>query len=386
MKKTIYKCVSLLLFCMLLAGCWDRTEINDIAFVVSSAIDKKKDQYRVALQIPLVGQLGGQTGGGGGTAGSKTWYVDSASGTTIKEANNKLQTSLSRTINTSHRRTVVIGEEMARDGVAPVFDILTRNPQNRLTALILVSRGEARDILNTDVQLEQFPAEMIRELAIMATNRPVFLSRFMSDLLEKGSDAYAPVITASKTKPGGKGKGKSNLKIDGLAIFKKDKLVDIFKDEHMTAALILLNQARQPEFILDLPNQMGKASIQLQKSNASFHTAEKNGKLSVTIEIRAKGIIMENQSTYETRENDQFYIIQKALNRAIKKDMVSTVHRLQKRKADPAGFQDRMIRSMAITKNMRNKEWDEVYKDMEIHVIPIVTIEQGGVLYKTISH
>ncbi|OLQ47719.1 spore gernimation protein [Bacillus licheniformis] len=384
MKKTIYKCVAPLLFCMLLAGCWDRTEINDIAFVVSSAIDKKKEQYRVALQIPLVGQLGGQTGGGGGTAGSKTWYVDSASGTTIKEANNKLQTSLSRTINTSHRRTVVIGEEMARDGVAPIFDILTRNPQNRLTALILVSRGEARDILNTDVQLEQFPAEMIRELAIMATNRPVFLSRFMSDLLEKGSDAYAPVITASKTKPGGK--GKSNLKIDGLAIFKKDKLVDIFKDEHMTAALILLNQARQPEFILDLPNQMGKASIQLQKSNASFHTAEKNGKLSVTIEIRAKGIIMENQSTYETRENDQFYIIQKALNKAIKEDVISTVHRLQKRKADPAGFQDRMIRSMAIKKNMRSKEWDDVYKDMEIHVIPIVTIEQGGVLYKTISH
>ncbi|MDU0156274.1 Ger(x)C family spore germination protein [Bacillus cabrialesii] len=384
MKKTIYKCVAPLLFCMLLAGCWDRTEINDIAFVVSSAIDKKKEQYRVALQIPLVGQLGGQTGGGGGTAGSKTWYVDSASGTTIKEANNKLQTSLSRTINTSHRRTVVIGEEMARDGVAPIFDILTRNPQNRLTALILVSRGEARDILNTDVQLEQFPAEMIRELAIMATNRPVFLSRFMSDLLEKGSDAYAPVITSSKTKPGGK--GKSNLKIDGLAIFKKDKLVDIFKDEHMTAALILLNQARQPEFILDLPNQMGKASIQLQKSNASFHTAEKNGKLSVTIEIRAKGIIMENQSTYQTRENDQFYIIQKALNKAIKEDVISTVHRLQKRKADPAGFQDRMIRSMAIKKNMRSKEWDDVYKDMEIHVIPIVTIEQGGVLFKTISH
>ncbi|AKI91225.1 Ger(x)C family spore germination protein [Bacillus subtilis] len=384
MKKTIYKCVVPLLICILLTGCWDRTEINDIAFVVSSAIDKKKDQYRVALQIPLVGQLGGQTGGGGGTAGSKTWYVDSASGTTIREANNKLQTSLSRTINTSHRRTVIIGEDMARDGVAPVFDILTRNPQNRLTALILVSRGEARDILNTDVQLEQFPAEMIRELAIIATSRPVFLSRFMSDLVEIGSDPYAPVISASKTKPGGK--GKSNLKIDGLAIFKKDRLMDIFKDEHMTAALMLLNQARQPEFIVDLPNQMGQASIQLQKSNASFHAAEKNGKLSMTIEIRAKGIIMENQSTYETRENDQYYIIQKALNRTIKKDVTSTVHRLQKLKADPAGFQDRTIRSTATTKNLLKKEWEEVYKDMEVHVVPIVTIEQGGVLYKTISH
>ncbi|MFL0444829.1 Ger(x)C family spore germination protein [Bacillus subtilis] len=384
MKKTIYKCVVPLLICILLTGCWDRTEINDIAFVVSSAIDKKKDQYRVAMQIPLVGQLGGQTGGGGGTAGSKTWYVDSASGTTIREANNKLQTSLSRTINSSHRRTVIIGEDMARDGVAPVFDILTRNPQNRLTALILVSRGEARDILNTDVQLEQFPAEMIRELAIIATSRPVFLSRFMSDLVEIGSDPYAPVISASKTKPGGK--GKSNLKIDGLAIFKKDRLMDIFKDEHMTASLMLLNQARQPEFIVDLPNQMGQASIQLQKSNVSFHAAEKNGKLSMTIEIRAKGIIMENQSTYETRENDQYYIIQKALNRTIKKDLISTVHRLQKLKADPAGFQDRTIRSTATTKNLLKKEWEEVYKDMEVHVVPIVTIEQGGVLYKTISH
>lgn len=162
--------------------------------------------------------------------------------------------------------------------------------------------------------------------------------------------------------------------------------MDIFKDEHMTAALMLLNQARQPEFIVDLPNQMGQASIQLQKSNASFHAAEKNGKLSMTIEIRAKGIIMENQSTYETRENDQYYIIQKALNRTIKKDVISTVHRLQKLKADPAYFQDRTIRSTATTKNLLKKEWEEVYKDMEVHVVPIVTIEQGGVLYKTISH
>lgn len=66
--------------------------------------------------------------------------------------------------------------------------------------------------------------------------------------------------------------------------------------------------------------------------------------------------------------------------------MISTVHRLQKLKADPAGFQDQTIRSMDITKDLLRKEWDEVYKDMEIHVNPIVTIEQGGVLYKTISH
>lgn len=371
------------MLCLMLSGCWDRVEVNDISFVVSSGIDKNKRGYLASLQIPLVGELGGQTGGGGGTSGQKKWYVDSASGRTIREASNKLQTSMSRTINTSHRRTVVVGEDLAKEGVAPIFDMLTRNPQNRLTSLFLISRGKARDILNTEVQLEQFPAEMIRELALFSTKRPVFLSRFMSDLLEQGDDPYAPVISKSKTKPGGKGEDK--LKIDGLAIFKKDKLVDIFSNDQMKAGLILLNQARQPEFILDLPNRMGKAVLQLQKISASYTASEKNGKLKMTVELRAKGVIIENQSTYEKRENDQFYIIQRVLNRTLKEKITGTIERLQDLKADPVGFRDIVIRSSGNTKTLQKKDWDKVYADMDVNVVPMITVEQGGALFKSIS-
>lgn len=380
--KIFFKCLTPML-CLMLSGCWDRVEVNDISFVVSSGIDKNKRGYLASLQIPLVGELGGQTGGGGGTSGQKKWYVDSASGRTIREASNKLQTSMSRTINTSHRRTVVVGEDLAKEGVAPIFDMLTRNPQNRLTSLFLISRGKARDILNTEVQLEQFPAEMIRELALFSTKRPVFLSRFMSDLLEQGDDPYAPVISKSKTKPGGKGEDK--LKIDGLAIFKKDKLVDIFSNDQMKAGLILLNQARQPEFILDLPNRMGKAVLQLQKISASYTASEKNGKLKMTVELRAKGVIIENQSTYEKRENDQFYIIQRVLNRTLKEKITGTIERLQDLKADPVGFRDIVIRSSGKTKTLQKKDWDKVYADMDVNVVPMITVEQGGALFKSIS-
>lgn len=43
MKKIIYKCVVLFFVCIFLVGCWDWIEINDIVFVVSFVIDKKKD-------------------------------------------------------------------------------------------------------------------------------------------------------------------------------------------------------------------------------------------------------------------------------------------------------------------------------------------------------
>ncbi|TXK73213.1 Ger(x)C family spore germination protein, partial [Paenibacillus sp. N3.4] len=43
----------------LLTGCWDRTETNDIAFVLTSAIDLEDDgRYRISYMLPLPGSMG----------------------------------------------------------------------------------------------------------------------------------------------------------------------------------------------------------------------------------------------------------------------------------------------------------------------------------------
>ena len=68
-----YRTVVLLFLCtLLLSGCWDREEINDIAFVIGIAVDKEKQDYRTSLQIALPGQSGasGSEGGGEGQAGT----------------------------------------------------------------------------------------------------------------------------------------------------------------------------------------------------------------------------------------------------------------------------------------------------------------------------
>lgn len=67
-----FRDVLMLLLCTIfIAGCWDRKEINDIAFVIGIAVDKEQDNYRSSLQIALPGQSGstGSSGGGGGQAG-----------------------------------------------------------------------------------------------------------------------------------------------------------------------------------------------------------------------------------------------------------------------------------------------------------------------------
>src|SRR5690606_41119568 len=63
---------------ILLTGCWDRQEINDVAFVLGKAIDREKDGYRVSVVIPLPGNMGGPSGGSG-SGGKKPYTVQSRS-------------------------------------------------------------------------------------------------------------------------------------------------------------------------------------------------------------------------------------------------------------------------------------------------------------------
>ncbi|UJF34245.1 hypothetical protein L0M14_03155 [Paenibacillus hexagrammi] len=105
--------------CLLLTGCWDRIETNDVAFVLSSSVDLEDDgKYRVSYLVPLPGSMGGASGGGGGTSGNNSYYIDSETGATMREATSKLQKRMSRKLFLSHRRTIIIGEEMAKRELA----------------------------------------------------------------------------------------------------------------------------------------------------------------------------------------------------------------------------------------------------------------------------
>lgn len=48
---------------LLLTGCWDRREINDVAFVLAGGADKEGDNILISVLIPLPRRAGCFTGG-----------------------------------------------------------------------------------------------------------------------------------------------------------------------------------------------------------------------------------------------------------------------------------------------------------------------------------
>ncbi|MCZ8521131.1 MULTISPECIES: Ger(x)C family spore germination protein [Paenibacillus] len=373
---------------LLLSGCWDRREVNDVAFVSGTGIDKVKEGYRTTVLFPLAGQLGGvgSSGGGGGTSGSRSWHLDSVSGASLKDTNNIQQQSLSRQLYFAHRRVLVIGEGAARSGLAPILDIVARLPQNRLTAYIVVSKGDARDFMDVDVQIEKIPTEMIRELAVNYMKMPRTVKETVNALLSEGMDPALPYCIVERTSPGKADKPKPMMKVEGLAVFSGDKLAGLLKEESAQGVLWVMNEAKRPTIVLPAPGGTGKQAIHFTIAETKIKPVVSGGKITMNINIRARGSIAENQSNYISGQDYTHSKLEETLNKKIKTMVEKSLKELQTEYgSDPVGFGDILYRSEPkLWKEIKGR-WKEQYKEIQMNVNVQTQVQHTGTIVKPIG-
>ena len=116
MKKI--KILIVLMFITLTTGCWQYTELNDLALVTGIGIDKEKDDYLLSVQIINVRK---QTKNFAGNEETPVTVFD-ATGKTLGEALNKISLELSHELYFGHIDMVVIGEETAKLGIREFID------------------------------------------------------------------------------------------------------------------------------------------------------------------------------------------------------------------------------------------------------------------------
>jgi len=384
-----FRAVLMLLLCTLfIAGCWDRKEINDIAFVIGIAIDKEGENYRSSLQIALPGQSGstGSSGGGGGTSGDKSWFMLSNTAKTLRGTTLEGQKALSRKIYYAHRRTMLIGEDLARDGVSSMLDLFTRYPLNRFSALPIVTKGAAYAVMDTDAPIEKFPSEMVRELCFLNMRNPRSLKTFTDAILSEGVDPFLPVASRVDNVPKNWNDAKTNIKLDGLAVFKKDKLVGMIDKAPADALILAMGEANAPEVMVKAPRGEGDIFIKLNENNASLHPSVKNDKVTVTIQLYAKGVVVDNESNYGDLREKEILKLNDAIHKKIKEDIVEGIQLIQgKYHADILGIGRSIHQHLPKEWDKMKDRWDEIYPDVEVNVIPHVIIENVGVVNKPIG-
>ncbi|MDB5083551.1 MAG: hypothetical protein JWN30_437 [Bacilli bacterium] len=372
-----------LFFCLLLTGCWDRKEINDIAFVLATGIDKESNLYRVTLQIALPGQMGaiGSAGGSGGTGGGKSWLLDSATGNSIRDANQRQQESLSRLLYFSHRRIIVIGENMARAGIEPIIEVISSVPQNRVSSYVLATRGAAKNALNNQTKMEKFPAEKIRKVADIWMNNPPTIKDVANVLQTEGIDLTLPLLAEVKKNQLTPEDVKEYINIDGLAVFKRDKLVGSLEGNQARGILLATNKAETPIVTFRVPQTNGRVSILCRNYKVDLQPTIQNNKINLTINFKADVYVLANESNAALGTGDIIQKIEQAAASEVEKEIQDGVRTLQQKyHSDALGIGDTLYRHNPKVWNRYKDNWDTLYPKIPVKVNALIHIEQTGSL------
>lgn len=375
-------------------SCWDRIELEDVAWVQAMGFDTGIDGYlATTMQIGIPHSLRGSTAAGGSGGGPEFLTITIHSRSAL-EALDLASANLGRRISLVHTQAFLFGEELARGDVRGLAGAMDRYREIRGTTLIAVVRGRAEDLLRLNTSpLEISPSRFVQTLLQQHNQTGFFkastFARDFVNLMESSSSApLAPLIAiASDYRPpsseerqgakGGQGTtpgeqypstppvgerleaekippaltgpdgsatfakadmipelGGGPVSMLGMAVFSGGKMVGTLDAEETRALLAVQNDFERGSYAIPDPERPDDTQYSL-----GFTVHSGSGKTKVTrtgdhvrIEVRMKVEVSYMSPKTQTDYTDPrlTYVAENALADFIKKSLDSTIYRTQK--------------------------------------------------------
>ena len=382
--KRIRMPLILVMTMMLLTGCWNRVEVNDIAIVTAIGLDLTEDErVRLSLQVANPTKLG-PTGGSAGGSNGKSTFVISETGVTVSEAYRQLQGKLPRRIFFSQSRVLLIGEDLAKKGVSSIIDFHTRYHEPRINSFIMFTKGEASELLNSMPNLESVSAEETKELAKLSVGVTTYVMDFLNMLLTDGIEPFGPQFTSTSLEVNNKYKSKEAQATRGTAVFKKDKLVGWMNEVETRGILWLRNKMETGVITINIPEEKGggNVSFDIIRTETKSVPKLKPGEINFTVNVTAEVSVMENDSNIKLEDPKIIEGLQKNIENEIKDRIQLVIEKAQQEyQSDIFGFGQAVYKKYPKEWNTNyKKNWEQEFSQLEVTIKPNVFVRRIGLV------
>lgn len=388
MKKYMF---GILFFSLFLSGCWDRRELNELAITVAIGFDKVDDEYLITTQVVVPSEM--STNGGTGKS-QVTLY--SARGETVYEAFRKMTKESPRKIYPGHLQILVIGEELAEEGISESLDVLSRDYEIRPDFYVVVAKEIlAADILNVTTTLESIPAnKMFKSLQVSeevwAGTKSINLDELITDLISDGKEAAVTGIRLIGDPKIGSSKQNvesitpaASLKYDNLAVFKGDQLVGWLDEIETVAFSYISNTIKTTVRTISCPNE-GKATIEITNSKTEVKGHVKNGTPEINITIKVDGNIGSVECKINLNDLESIAELEKNYEKQAVELAKESIESIQQRyQVDIFGFGEAIHRSNPKEWMKMKDNWDKEFSNLTTNVKVDLKIHRTGTTNKT---
>ncbi|WP_238933335.1 Ger(x)C family spore germination protein [Brevibacillus choshinensis] len=352
---------------LLLSGCWDRIEVNDVAIVTAAAIDKAENkEIELSIQVFIPRTLGGGGATQGGGLKSVT-LVQTEKGANIADAMSKIQMKIPRMIFWGHCKVYIYGEELAREGIKEFVDYLARHPEPRNRAFLYVSKGKAVDLLKVTPELERYSAVVVHELSGLHVGMDVTLIQLLKMLMSSSKAAVLPMINLQQS-PETKGPVTAIPYLYGSAVFKEGKMIGQLSERDTRGVMWLRNEISSTTVTVKAKNVKGFVSLNPLRESTKLYPVIENGKWKMVVKIETEGDLIQNGTNLNLVNPSLMHIMQVALGKDIEARIQATLQKVQhEMKVDIFGFATQFHRKYP-------KEFAEV-KDKWGEVFPTIAVD-----------
>jgi len=220
--KRWFLVLMLILIQLFTTGCWNRRELDKIGLVIGIGIDRGEDQ-QIEFTVQIINPTTIKRASEGGSGQNKPSIILSSSGSTIFEAVRNLTEKSGRRLNYSHNMVIVLGANLARDGVLPILDFFVRDHEMRFKTWIVVTGGKAADIIQAEPSMENISAKnlnlLLKDYGIVSQSVAVNMLDIINEITDESLQAVVGRVELENIQE------KKGLILNGAGVFRQDKLI-----------------------------------------------------------------------------------------------------------------------------------------------------------------
>ncbi|SDZ58031.1 spore germination protein KC [Evansella caseinilytica] len=351
---------------LLSSGCWDRVEVNDIAFVLGTGIDyygEKEIELSIEVKLPGTTEAGGMGGGNG----DQPTFVQSATGKTVAEAIANLQMRFPRKLFWGHNRVIIFNEKFVRElGVKQELEYFSRSPEARTRDKVFVTQGKAKDLLTAVQHLEDSTAETLRELSGTNIGLDVSIRDVLLGLKNEETEVAVPMIAVSADTEG-TAEGKNEIELLGTAVFKGNKMSDWMNMRLTRGLLWFKNEINLATVTIAPEVDDGYISALMIDAKSELIPEIHDGQWKITIKAISEDDIIQNSTELDLTEMDVLQSVERQLEVEIKNRLVEVVDKVQQEiKSDVLGFNEAFRREYPEQWHEHKDDWNQFFTTIEV--------------------
>lgn len=403
-KKPIFFFLIFLLT-VLTTGCWDYIELEDQGIIYAVAIDledvetehhekedfevgeedgedydeeqsnKNEKQYIVTVQlIEPTAIMGGEKGG---MTRGPSWNITTAKANSIKKAMEEINGRMYREPILSHIRVVIIGENLAREGLTGALDFIIRDPHIRKGTSVLVSQGKAMDALNLEHETIAFSGRYLSRIS-ETSNKYGGAAKFsMTQLginMFQSKSYVVPRITLS---PAG-----NEVVYGGGAVFQSDKMIGWVGEREMTD----INLIKEKD-VINIPVSASCSSednntfaLRLESKKSKYDIKYINDQIHLNIKMYLIADVSEmNCEDVDILNDKHSKLIEHTFSRSLEKELTYTFKQIQKKfGTDLYNIDDYTKKYHYDIWKKVEKDWNKYFTELKLNIEVLTSLRTGG--------